>query len=706
MNATDALPQGVTEVLFGQVVHDPQRWLEDGAAPAVQTWLEREDAFARERLGTMASKASFAKRLREVVYVGNNGLPVRRGNRLFTSVRKAADEKFVYYVQDGAAAPRVLLDPHTMSADGSLKISGLSPSHDGKWVGYLEQPNSADESTLRIVNATTGEVSQLDVISGLRHTSIRWNHDNTGFYYTWLPKAGSVPVDERAGYAEPRFHRLGEDPINDRRVFPPTGDASKFVGAWESFDGHVTLATIHVGWDRTQVFVRDNRRSKPGLEAPFVELAPGVDVLMSVAVHRGYLYILTNLGAPRFRLLRTRVSELDLASWQEIVAQDAGVLENFDVLNDHLVLQYTRDAHSELVVTKLDGSNPRQIKLPAIGAVSGISALPDSDRGYFQFSSFTHPTAVHELDVTTGSSRFIVRDEVKVEPEAFEVHQEWFGSKDGTRVPMFIVHKQGLVRDATNPTLLTGYGGFASAMTPWFGGTLFPWLERGGVYAVANLRGGNEYGEEWHQAGMLERKQNVFDDFHAAAEHLVARRYTRPSRLAISGASNGGLLVGATMTQHPRSVGAVICGVPLLDMIRYHKFGLGRAWIPEYGDPEKITDFNWLMAYSPYHHLRAGVQYPPLLMLSADTDDRVDPMHARKFVAQLLAVAPEQRAQVLLRVERNAGHGGADLRQALVERRADEYAFLWHYLIEQEALEKPGDLAENDGVEANRVEKN
>lgn len=679
---------GVTEVLFGRTITDEQRWLEEATSPGVQAWLEREDTFAREQLRAMVSRAGFAARLKEVIYVGSNGLPMRRGTRLFTSVRKATDEKQVYYVQDANQAPRVLLDPHTMSADGSLRVTGLSPSNDGQWVGYLEQPNSADESRLRVVNATTGLVSQTDVISGLRHTSISWNHDNTGFYYTWLPPAGSVPVDKRAGFAEVRFHRLGSDPSIDPLVFPATGDASKFVGAWESFDGRFTLASIHSGWDRSQVFLRDNRATAQtasgAVEAsPFVELAPGVEALFSVFAHRDYLYILTNWGAPRFRLLRTRVSELDVTAWHEIVPQEQAVLENFDVLNDHIVLQYSRDAQSELQVRKLDGTFVRRVSLPAIGAVSGISALPNSNLGYFQFSSFTHPTEVHELDVTKAGTRFVVRDEVKVSPESFEVHQEWFVSKDGTRVPMFIVHKRGLAKDGTNPTLLTGYGGFASAMTPWFSSNLFPWLERGGVYAVANLRGGNEYGEEWHQAGMLDKKQNVFDDFQAAAEYLLRQGYTKVSRLGIQGASNGGLLVGAAMTQHPESFGAVICGVPLLDMIRYHKFGLGRAWIPEYGDPDKASDFEWLWAYSPYHHLRPGVEYPPLLMLSADTDDRVDPMHARKFVAQLLTVAPEQRAQVLLRVERNAGHGGADLRHAFVQRRADEYAFLWHHLMER-----------------------
>jgi prolyl oligopeptidase len=671
-----------TEVLFGRNVVDEQRWLENESSPSVQQWLDKEDEYARASLQSMGARASFAARLREVVYVGSNGLPMRRGNRLFTSVRKATDEKSVYYVQDGNGPPRVLLDPHTMSVDGSLRVTGLSPSNDGHWVGFLEQPNSADESILKVVNATTGVISKRDVITNLRHTSISWNHDSTGFYYTWLPPSGTVPVDKRAAYAEVRFHALGTDPEKDALIFPSTGDASKFVGAWESFDGTFTLATIHSGWDRSQVFLRDNRVPQSG-KSDFVELAPGLDALFSVAVHRDHLYVLTNWGAPRFRLLRTRLDDLDVSKWQEVVAQADGVLENFDVLNDHLVLQYSRDAQSELQVRKLDGTFVRVVPLPAIGSVSGLSALPNSNRAYFQFSSFTHPTEVHELDVTHAATRFVVRDEVKVEPEGFEVRQEWYRSKDGTAVPMFIVLKRGLELDGSSPVLLTGYGGFASAMTPWFTSSLFPWLERGGVYAVANLRGGNEYGEEWHQAGMLAKKQNVFDDFYAAAEHLVTRRYTSHTRLGIQGASNGGLLVGVAMTQRPELFGAVICGVPLLDMLRYHKFGLGRAWIPEYGDPDKAADFEWLWAYSPYHHLEAFVEYPPLLMMSADTDDRVDPMHARKFVARMLAVAPERRAQTLLRVEKNAGHGGADLRQAFVERRADEYAFLWHYLVGQ-----------------------
>lgn len=668
------------ELIFGQVVSDPARWLEDAQAPAVAAWVGEEDAAARAALAALPERTALAQRLTELMYISAFGLPSRRGQRVFTSVRKPTDEKFIHYVQDGNAAARVLLDPHHMSSDGSLRVSSVSPSRDGEWVGYLEQPNSADEAIIKVMRVDTGELQSVDTIANVRHTGIGWNASNSGFFYTWLPAAGSVPTDQRMGHAEPRFHRLGSDPALDAPVFPPTGDASKFLGAYESFDGEYTFVSIHSGWDKSQVFIRRNDGTLTGDPAAYAELAPGEDAVFSGTVHRGQLYFSTNLDAPRFRLLRTPADKLGREHWQEVVPESDGVLEGFDIFGGRLVLTYARNAHTELELRELSGKLIAPIALPTLGSVSGVSSTPDSNLGYFAFSSFTHPTEIFELDATTGRTRRFAGDDAKVDVSQFQVEQQWYTSKDGTKVSMFVVSKRGIALDGRNPTLLTGYGGFSASMTPWYSPDLFAWLERGGVYALPNLRGGGEYGEGWHQAGMREHKQNVFDDFIAAAEHLIAAGYTQPKHLGIRGGSNGGLLVGAAMTQRPDLFGAVVCSVPLLDMVRYHKFGLGRAWVPEYGDPDVASEFAWLYAYSPYHHLRPGVQYPPLLMVSADTDDRVDPMHARKFVARLREVAKPEPGEVLLWVERHAGHGGADLRRAQVERRADEYAFLWHHL--------------------------
>ncbi len=667
-------------LIFGQTVDDPFQWLEDPTDPSVEQWIEDQDKRARLALSTLPEREVLSKRLAELMYVSNFGLPDKRGGRVFTSVRRPSDEKTIYYVQDGARSTEVLLDPHKMSPDGTLRVSGVSPSRDGKWVAYLEQPNNADESTIKVLHVDSRQVQEIDTIAGVRHTNVGWNRDGTGFYYTWLPPKGAVPVDQRLAHAEPRFHRLGTDPREDVGIFGATGDASKFIGASESFDGRYTLVSIHSGWDKTQLFIHRNQPGVAPSRATFVEFAPDRDAVFSATVHRGQLYVLTNLGAPRFRLLKTPMDRLEENAWQEVAAETDGVLEGFDILGDHLVLQYSRNAYSELELRDLSGKRLNPVPLPGIGSVTGVSALPDSDVGYFAFSSFTHPTEIYELNVKTNKVRRFAGDDAKVDVSQFQVEQRWYPSKDGTNVSMFIVSKRGTPLNGKNPTLLTGYGGFSASMTPWFSPDLFAWLERGGVYALPNLRGGGEYGEAWHRAGMLGNKQNVFDDFIAAAQYLIASGFTSPSHLGIRGGSNGGLLVGAAMVQRPELFGAVVCNVPLLDMVRYHKFGLGRAWIPEYGDPDVERDFRWLYAYSPYHHLRPDTEYPPLLMMSADTDDRVDPMHARKFVARLLSLPEVNPNDVWLWVERNAGHGGADLRRAQVERRADEYAFLWHQL--------------------------
>lgn len=673
-------PLSTTEVIFGQVVEDKHRWLEEGNDPNVVAWLDERDARARAALNDVPERGAIANRLAEIMYVSSFGVPSRRGGRLFSSVRKPTDEKFVHYVQVDNQPPRVLIDPHQMSSDGTLRVSGVSPSRDGQWVGYLEQPNSADEATIKVMRVDTGEVQTVDTIAGVRHTGIGWNEDTSGFYYTWLPPQDSVPVDRRLGHAEPRFHRLGTSPSQDVTLFPPTGDASKFLGAHESYDGQYTLVTLQTGWDKSQVFIRRKDELRGADQQSYDELAPNEDALFSVEVHGEDLYFLTNLEAPRFRLLKTPVAKLGRQHWTELVAESEGVLEGFEILGGRLVLLYSRNAHSELVIGDLNGKNTKSVALPTLGSVSSVSGLPDSDEAYFAFGSFTHPTEIYRLDVKSGSAQRFAGDDAKVDVSQFSVEQRWYPSKDGTQVSMFVVSKKGTRLDGKNPTLLTGYGGFSASMTPWFSPDLFVWLERGGVYALANLRGGGEYGEQWHQAGMREKKQNVFDDFIAAAEHLVASGYTQPKHLGIRGGSNGGLLVGAAMTQRPDLFGAVVCAVPLLDMVRYHRFGLGRAWIPEYGDPDVEADFRWLYAYSPYHRLREGVNYPPLLMMSADTDDRVDPMHARKFVARLSELDASKSGETLLWVERHAGHGGADLRRAQVDRRADEYAFLWHHL--------------------------
>lgn len=667
------------ELIFGVRVRDPFRWLEDGDDPRVVAWVEQQDRESRRVLQGLPDREALQARLEELIYVEQRSVPVLRGGRLFYSVKPPDREKAIHYYSDGkGGTPRVLLDPNAMSPDGSLSIGGVYPTRDGKLVGYLEKPNNADKSTLRIMDVDSLRMLAGDSIDGLRFTAPSWLPDGSGFFYTWTPSDEAIPLEELLAHAEVRLHRLGTSPAGDEVVFPASGDASKSVGASVSADGAYLFVHVHHGWSRSEVYVRFLGRG----ETAWRPLATGRDAVYAVEAHEGVFYVMTNEDAPRYRVFRVDPEHLDRESWHELIPEDrASVIEEMGVVGGHLVLRRLHNAYTELEVRRLDGSLLRTVSLPGIGTASMLSGEPDRDEAFFSFASFTHPNEIHETSIGSGRTTLLSRVSVDIVPEDYAVEQVWYPSKDGTRISMFIIRKKGLALDGRNPTLLYGYGGFNISMVPAFSASLFPWLERGGVYAVPNLRGGGEYGEAWHRAGMLENKQNVFDDFIAAAEYLIARGYASSSTLAAAGGSNGGLLVGAVMTQRPELFRAVVCSVPVLDMLRFHKVGIGKAWVPEYGDPEREEHFRFLYQYSPYHRLVRGTQYPSLLVLSADSDDRVDPLHARKFAARVAEASTRRDYRVLLRVEQNAGHGGADLRRQAVAMMADEYAFLRAVLV-------------------------
>ncbi len=672
------------DVVHGVRVADPYRWLEDAAAPAVQAWAEAQDVYARARLAALPGGASLRARLAELLYVDAVSAPVRRGGRVFYARRHRDREKAVYYVRDGEEAEeRVLLDPNAMSEDGSVAVSGVFPSPDGRVVAYRVNVNNADSATLRIREVEGGR-DLGDTIDDARYAAPSWTPAGDGFYYVWLPRDPSIPPSYLPGRAEVRFHRIGEAGAADRVIAAATGDAARFVGVELSRDGRFLFLTHQYGWSRTDVFFRDMAEGSgveeaggaaaAGAPAPgFRPLVAGQEAIYGVSAWRGAFYVHTDEGAPRYRVFKVDPARPERAAWREVVAESDAALEGVQVIGDRLVLAYLRDAHSEVRIADLEGRPQGSLALPGIGSASGLVGEPEQARAYFHYSSFAQPGQIFEADVTTGEARLWASVEVPIDAESLVVEQLRYPSRDGTMISIFVVRRRDAPLDGSRPTLLYGYGGFAVSMTPAFSARVVAWVERGGVYAVPNLRGGGEYGEDWHRAGMRERKQNVFDDFAAAAEILVGRGYTSPARLAVMGGSNGGLLVGATMTQRPELARAVVCAVPLLDMVRYHRFGAGRTWIPEYGDPDVADEFAWLYAYSPYHHVPEDRPLPSLLMLASDSDDRVDPMHARKFTA---AVQATSERPAWLRIERNAGHGGADMIRQTIEREADTLAFL------------------------------
>ena len=659
------------DTIHGVQVADPYRWLEDAKQEDVQKWVADQDAFARSYLAKLPGRDALAARFKELFYIESAGTPAHFGSRWFYPRRDAGREKAIIYWREGKTGPeKVLLDPNAWSTDGSSSLGRWTISWDGKKVGYTVKANNSDEATLYVMEVATGKKSEIDTIEGAKYASPSWTPSGDGFYYTWIPPKGTVPDSDRSGYGEVRFHKLGTLPAKDKIVHEKTGDPKTFLEGWVSKDGRWLMNSLEHGWTRTDVQYMDLHAAKP----VWKDLVTGQDARYDVDVDRGHFFVTTNEGAPHYRVFKVDPSKPARADWKEIVPERAdATLEGTSVVGHALALKYLKDVVTYPEIHDEDGKLLRKVELPAIGSIGGFSGNADDDTVYFSFQSFTYPTEIFEESVKTGKRSTWYTLKVPVDPSKYVVEQVFATSKDGTKVPFFVVHAKDLAKNGASPTILTGYGGFQSAQTPYFSSSIYPWLEHGGVWAVANLRGGSEYGEDWHRHGMRHEKQHVFDDFAAVGEELVKQGFTRPSKLGALGASNGGLLVGAAITQRPDLFRVALCGVPLLDMVRYHQFGSGKTWIEEYGSAEDPEDFKALYAYSPYHHVTHGTKYPSTLVLSADSDDRVDPLHARKFAAELQWAS--SGGPVLLRVEKHSGHGGADLQRALVERLADEYAF-------------------------------
>ena len=671
--------EAIVDTIYGKQVADPYRWLEDDKNPDVQAWMTAQDAYARGELAKAPGREALAARLRELFYYDAISAPVHRKGRYFYTRKHANKEKSVVYWKQGEKGEeKVLFDPNTWSTDGTKGLGGWVPSWDGTYVAYSVKENNSDETTTRILEVATGK-DLPDAIAGTKYGSPSWTPDGKGFYYTWVPPVGTnvggrdVTIAERPGFAEVRFHKLGDDPAKDTLVHPATGSAKTFIGGFVSRDGHWIVVTISHGWNSSDVYIKDARKK----DAKFAPLVTGVDALFDVDVWQDQLYITTNDGAPRYRVFKTPATKLDRKAWKEIIPQGDSTLQSVSVVGGQLVATYLRNAASEVEVRSLDGKPVRTIALPPLGTTGGIAGLPDEDTGYISFTSFTEPNIIYKTSIKTGKVEEWARIKLPVDTSQFETQQVFYPSKDGTKISMFIMAKKGTPRDGTAPTILYGYGGFNVNMTPSFASSRAVWLERGGVYAIPNLRGGGEYGEDWHRSGMLLAKQNVFDDFIGAAEYLVKEKWTSPAHLAISGGSNGGLLTGATVTQRPDLFKAVIIAVPLLDMIRFHLSGSGKTWVPEYGSAEDPEQFAAIWAYSPYRRaIDEGKRaYPAILFDSADHDDRVDPMHARKLAAAIQD-AQTATAPILLRIEKNAGHGGADMVKQQVDRVTDQLSWL------------------------------
>ncbi len=668
----------VVEVLHGETVVDPYRWLEDGEAPEVRAWTEAQNGHTDAVLGALPRRGVFARRLAELWRSDLVRNPAVRGGRLFYLRRPGDQAQFALCLREDPDGPeRVLVDPNALDERGVTALDWWYPSPDGRRLAYGCSRGGDEWSTLHVLDVDTGE-HLADRIPRTRYASLAWEPDGSGFFYTRYPTPGEVPAGEENYHRHVFYHVLGEDPGGDRAVFGPGRPREELVHLDLSEDGRYLLIVAYEGWNRADVLVLDRRRPAAG----FVPVALGLDALFKGRAARGVLYLLTNLDAPRYRVLAVDLAGsppeawADRSAWLEVVPEDPErTLDLFAVAGDHLLLSALEHATARVFAVAADGSGRRELPLPGPGTVAALVGEPGAARAFLTFESFVTPPAIYRVDPARGSIEPAVAGAPPAGQVAVTVKQVFYSSRDGTRVPMFVLHRRDVVPDGDRPTVLTGYGGFNIARTPEFNPSLALWLERGGVWALANLRGGSEYGEAWHRAGMLGNKQNVFDDFIAAAEYLIAAGYTRPERLGCYGRSNGGLLVGAALTQRPDLFRAVACGVPLLDMLRYHRFLIGGLWVTEYGSADHPEQFRWLHAYSPYHRVVDGTPYPAVYLFTAASDTRVDPMHARKMAARLQAASASGRP-VLLRIELEAGHGAGKPVAKIVAEQAEVWSFL------------------------------
>jgi prolyl oligopeptidase len=668
--APETKQQPVTDDYFGTKVVDPYRWLEDDNSPETQQWVAEQLQYTRAMLDKLPGRAQLHDRIEQLLEIGNLGETQVGGDYYFHTRRDGKQNQPVLYVRKGVdGSDAVLVDPNQLAADGTIALDWWQASHDGKFVAYGTSPSGSEMSTLHIIETATHKLLP-DQIERTRAASIAWKPDNSGFYYTRYPKPGDVAAGQEMYDRHVFYHALGTDPSKDPLIFGEGRDPQDWPGLALSNDGRWLSIMVEQGWSKNELYLMNVAEKSSA-----VRLSEGKNFLYFGYPYKGELYILTNEDSPRYRVFKTPLTSPTREHWREIIPQSDAVLSELHVIGGQLFAKYELNAHSLLKRFTLEGKPLGDIELPTLGSITDIGGEYDSTSAFYLFTSFTVPTTIYRFNIANAHTTVWDSVQTGLDTNQYETRQVWYTSKDGTRVPMFLVMRKGLKLTGHNPTMLTAYGGFNVSLTPEFSKTLFPWLDRDGIFAMANLRGGSEFGEDWHRAGMLDKKQNVFDDFIAAAEYLEKEGYTDREHLAIRGGSNGGLLMGAALTQRPDLFRAVVCQVPLLDMLRYQNFQIAKLWIPEYGSSEDPKQFQWLYAYSPYHHVKNGTAYPAVLFMTADTDTRVDPMHAKKMTARLQAANADANP-ILLRIEPKAGHGAGKPISKLVEEYTDIYSFL------------------------------
>jgi prolyl oligopeptidase len=665
-----------SEDLHGTRVADPYRWLEDDTDDEVATWVRAQNARTEELLASVPERAALRARLAELFEIGTISLPslarLESGIfRYFFTRRSGTEDQPRLFVQDGLhAAERVLFDPNREATSGSLSLDWYYPSPDGRYLAYGTSADGSEDSVLRVRDVASG-IDLEDRIPRTRHASVAWTPDTRRFYYTRYP--ANAPVGEERYHRHVFLHELGRDPADDRVVLGEQLSATDHPNVSCSEAGRWLVVHVHKSWSESQVYLADAWAPELRLQ----RITPDLPNLYDVTAHDTALYVLTNENAPHYALYAVDPEHPERADWKVVIAEHTtDVLSSFSICRAQIFVSYLHNATSRTQRFALDGSDLGTIDLPGVGTSDGFSALPDGEDVFFGFESFATPPAVYRLPATGGAPELWQRAGASFDPALYTVTARVATSKDGTEIPYQLVHCRNATLDSgRNPTLLYGYGGFNVSLLPRFSRANLCFIERGGVYVQANLRGGGEFGARWHEAGQLACKQNTFDDFRAVAEDLLESNVTCPAKLAVHGRSNGGLLVAAAVTQYPELFQAAVSGVPLTDMLRYERFLTAKLWIPEYGSAQSEEQFRFLYAYSPYHRVREGAEYPAVLVTTAESDTRVAPLHARKFAAAL-AWATASKRPVLLRTELRAGHGAGTPVSKSVAEWADIHAFL------------------------------
>jgi prolyl oligopeptidase len=658
----------------GVKVADPYRWLEDENAPATRNWIETQNKLTFSYLEQIPRRSQLRQRLTELWNFERFGLPFKQGGRYFLTRNDGLQNQSVlYWLAAVGAEPKVLLDPNQLSKDGTVALSGYAVSQDGNYLAYGLATAGSDWQEWKVRDVRTAQ-DLADHLRWVKFSGASWTHDHQGFFYSRYdePKPGAQLSG--ANYFQKLYHhRLGAPQSEDRLVYHRPDHKEWLFQGQVTDDGRYLIITVNQGTDpKNGSFYLDLQAP----DAKVIELLNKFDAAYNFVGNRGPLFWFhTDLDAPRGRVIGIDITRAERANWRELIPQAAETIELVSGINHQFVVHYLQDACSRVKVFDTEGKFLREMPLPGLGTVSGFAGKLQDTETFYAYTSFNTPSVIYHCDLTSGASSLFRRPKVAFNPEDFETRQVFYSSKDGTRIPMFISHKKGLAPKGKTPTLLYGYGGFNISVTPSFSVANLVWMELGGIYAVPNLRGGGEYGEQWHQAGTKLKKQNVFDDFIAAAEWLIANHYTCRDKLAIYGGSNGGLLVGACMTQRPELFRAALPAVGVMDMLRFHKFTIGWAWTSDYGSADDPEQFKALYAYSPLHNLKPGVKYPATFATTADHDDRVVPAHSFKFSAALQS-AQGGKAPALIRVETRAGHGAGKPTSKLIEEAADRWAFL------------------------------